>query len=51
MQIEFAGVRGPFCGWLHVDRQTLAEHAARAGWTCETVLEQESGDYLARLGA
>lgn len=50
MQIEFAGLRGPFCGWLHVDPETLAAQAARAGWTCELVLEHESGEYLARLG-
>jgi SAM-dependent methyltransferase len=49
MQIEFQGKAGPYCGWLHVDSQTLAEHAARAGWASTTFLEQENGEYLARL--
>jgi SAM-dependent methyltransferase len=49
MQIEFLGKPGPFCGWLQVDSRTLAEHADRAGWRCETILEAENGEYLARL--
>jgi SAM-dependent methyltransferase len=49
MQLEFQGRRGPFFGWLHVDPRTLADHADRTGWSCETVLAQESGEYLARL--
>jgi 2-polyprenyl-3-methyl-5-hydroxy-6-metoxy-1,4-benzoquinol methylase len=50
MQMEFGGVRGPFCGWLHVDAQTLASHANAAGWGCETVLDAGTGEYLAQLG-
>lgn len=49
IQIEFQGKAGSFCGWLHVDANTLAERAARAGWSCKTMVEQESGEYLARL--
>lgn len=49
MQFEFGGETGPFCGWLHVDPETLAEHAARAGWNCEIIRQEESGEYLARL--
>jgi hypothetical protein len=49
MQIEFEGKRGPFCGWLQVDSETLSEKAAREGWDSEILLELESGDYLARL--
>lgn len=49
MQMTFGGVRGPFCGWLHVDAETLARHAEGSGWACETVLEGGAGDYLARL--
>lgn len=49
MQLEFAGQCGPMCGWLHVDGATLAQHAARAGWQCEIVVAEESGDYLASL--
>jgi len=49
MQFAFAGETGPLCGWLHVDPETLRRHAEQAEWACETVLEEASGDYLARL--
>jgi SAM-dependent methyltransferase len=49
IQMEFAGTRGPFCGWLHVDPRTLAEQAGKANWSCEIILEQGNGEYLARL--
>lgn len=49
LQFEYQGRPGPFCGWLHVDPQTLAGQAAQAGWECATILEQEGGDYLAGL--
>ena len=49
LQFEYRGLEGPWCGWLHVDAETLSEYADGAGWNC-TLLEQlESGDYLARL--
>ena len=40
MQFEFRGKRGPYCGWLQIDADTLNEHAKLGGW---------NGDYLARL--
>jgi SAM-dependent methyltransferase len=49
LQSEFQGERGPYYGWLHVDADTLTEHAATAGWRCEVVRREDSGDYLARL--
>ncbi len=49
IQMEFEGVRGPFCGWLQVDALTLADHARSAGWSTEVLIQQETGDYLARL--
>ncbi len=49
LQFEYRGFEGPWCGWLHVDAETLNEYADRTGWKC-TVLEQmENGEYLARL--
>jgi SAM-dependent methyltransferase len=48
-QLEFQGIKGPFCGWLHIDQQTLAEHASKAGWNCRILLEQEDGEYFACL--
>jgi hypothetical protein len=49
LQFEYRGTTGPYCGWLHVDPETLAEWAAQGGWECEPILVEESGDYLARL--
>jgi SAM-dependent methyltransferase len=49
MRFAFAGARGPWCGWLHVDADTLAEHAGAAGWKCGLVQQETNGDYLARL--
>jgi SAM-dependent methyltransferase len=49
MQFAYNGQAGPYCGWLHVDAQTLGEQARQRGWGCEVVIEEESGDYLARL--
>ncbi len=39
---------GPF-SWLFADPDTLAEAAARAGWWCQLVFEDDDGTYLARL--
>jgi SAM-dependent methyltransferase len=49
LQFEFRGSTGPYCGWLHVDAETLTEHADRLGWKCSILDQLESGDYLARL--
>lgn len=49
LQFEYAGESGPYCGWLHVDPQTLREHSEPGGWGCEIVLQQDGGDYLACL--
>ena len=49
LQFEYRGQVGPYCGWLYVDPQTLCAKAEQGGWECQIVLEQDSGDYLARL--
>ncbi len=49
MQFSFGDLTGPFCGWLHVDPETLQVHAEKADWRCEALAEEENGDYLARL--
>ncbi len=49
MLFEFRGVAGPFCGWLQVDAGELAKHAGAAGWRCEIMHKERTGDYLARL--
>lgn len=49
LQLGFQGKRGPLCGWLHVDAETLSERAEAADWRCEVIVREESGHYLARL--
>jgi len=49
MQFEYKGQRGPLFGWLHVDAETLADHAGPAGWQCQMIHQQEDGNYLAQL--
>ncbi len=49
LQFSFGEVVGPYCGWLHVDPETLQAHAEGAGWGFEVLLSEENGDYLARL--
>ncbi len=49
MQLEYRELQGPFFGWLHVDPETLTQHAADSGWSCEIVLQEDDGNYLARL--
>jgi hypothetical protein len=49
MRFEFEDHRGPYRSWLHVDCATLGRYAHDAGWTCELIVEQDGGDYLARL--
>jgi SAM-dependent methyltransferase len=48
-QLEYNGVTGPPLEWLFVDAGTLADHAGRAGWSCEVLWQEEEGHYLARL--
>ena len=49
MQFEFQDRKGPYCGWLQVDAETLRKHSESAGWQCEVVRQGDDGDYLARL--
>jgi SAM-dependent methyltransferase len=49
MQFEYKGRTGPLFGWLHVDPETLADHAGKAGWECRVVSREENGNYLAQL--
>jgi len=48
-QLEYKGAMGPPLEWLFVDSATLADHAKRAGWSCEVIWQEEEGHYLARL--
>ena len=48
-RMEFQGITGPVCNWLHIDPKTLDMHAAKAGWRCKILFEQEDGEDLACL--
>jgi SAM-dependent methyltransferase len=47
--IEYRGRRGQAFDWLHLDFDTLREHAQRHGWRAEKLAHDENGRYLARL--
>ena len=49
IQLEYEGVSGPYTGWLHVDADTLTNHARETGWKCRVMKQGDRGDYLARL--
>ena len=49
MQFEYKGHTGPLFSWLHVDPETLIDHAQRMGWSCQVVCREDGGDYLAQL--
>lgn len=48
-RFEYKGQIGPFFGWLHVDPETLTDHAERMGWSCQVVCREDGGDFLAQL--
>lgn len=49
MGFEHAGEVGPFGPWLHVDSATLGRAARAAGFSPEILIEEVTGEYLARL--
>jgi len=49
LRFEYQGRKGPPFGWLHVDPDTLTDRAAKLGWSCQVVCQEDSGDYLAQL--
>ncbi|WP_419164045.1 hypothetical protein [Candidatus Palauibacter sp.] len=48
-ELSHAGRVGRPFRELYVDLETLARHAAAAGWRCEVAFEAEDAAYLARL--
>jgi len=49
MRFTYGDIAGPLCGWLHVDAQTLTEHARQFGWCFQLICRQDDGNYLAKL--
>lgn len=49
LQFEYKGQIGPLFSWLHVDPETLADHARKADLSCQVVSQEDNGNYLAQL--
>lgn len=49
IQFEYKRECGPFCGWLHIDPQTLKKQAELKNWNSDIIFQDNSGEYSARL--
>ncbi len=49
LQMEYKGVFGEEFKLLHVDPDTLRKCTQEIGWSCEILINQEDGDYLAKI--
>ena len=49
IQFKYNNESGPFCGWLHIDPQTLQRQAELKNWRSEVIFQDKSGEYSARL--
>ncbi|OGN99680.1 MAG: hypothetical protein A2Y90_06635 [Chloroflexi bacterium RBG_13_52_12] len=49
LHMEYKGIKGPVTGLLHVDANTLTEHAAKVGWLSEVLLQEKDGNYAIML--
>jgi SAM-dependent methyltransferase len=46
---EYRGIKGNRFGWIYVDQQVMNRLARSAGWRYQTIYEDGTGSYLARL--
>ena len=49
LQFKYKNQTGTPFRWLYVDPDTLKDHASKAGWYCEIISHEKSGEYLAEL--
>lgn len=49
MSFAYKGKKGPSFSWLNVDYESLRNIAYETGWECNILLQEENGNYLARL--
>ena len=49
IRFQYKDNQGPFCGWLHIDPETLGNYASRTNLSCEVVKREDDDNYLARL--
>ncbi len=48
-QYQYKNQKGNWFNWLYVDQETLKEHAAKQGWNCAIVYQDDTDLYLAKL--
>lgn len=48
-QYEYKKKKGEWFKWLYVDQETLETLAAKTGWDCQVIYEDDKDQYLARL--
>jgi 2-polyprenyl-3-methyl-5-hydroxy-6-metoxy-1,4-benzoquinol methylase len=49
MNFVYKGKKGPSFNWLNVDYESIKNIAHETGWECNILLQEENGNYLARL--
>ena len=49
LQMEYKGILGEKFRLLHVDSQTLKKCAREIGWSFELIVQEETGNYLAKI--
>ena len=49
LRLIYDGNTGPWFNWLLIDMKTLRQAALATGWNYELLMEEEDGNYLARL--
>ena len=49
MNFKYKGNKGPQFNWLNIDSDSLKNIAYETGWECNILLQEENGNYLARL--
>ena len=48
-QYQYKNQQGDWFNWLYLDPKTLKEHAAKQGWNCAIVYQDDTDLYLAKL--
>lgn len=48
-QYEYKNCKSNWFNWLYIDPKTLKEHAAKQGWNCAIVYQDDTDLYLAKL--
>jgi 2-polyprenyl-3-methyl-5-hydroxy-6-metoxy-1,4-benzoquinol methylase len=49
LHFKYKDKKGPPFNWLNIDHESLIKIAYETGWECTILLQEETGNYLARL--